>query len=149
MKAGATKGTVVMALFLLAEEAVRIFQKGESVRYRFREVPMDIAFEGAVHPVHFRVFDTDPDNVLLITDQLPDTTINFAYPTHIVRFGRAYEIDDSFAYHHVSEAFEHQRFIRGRKLLVEEEHTIANCLTLRDGHAWVEAKTHVGAYWFQ
>jgi hypothetical protein len=104
-----------------------------------------IGFDAALK----KVFDTDPDNVLLITEQLPDTQINFAYPTHVVRFGRAYEIDDSFAYHHVSEAFEHQRFIRGRELLVEEEYAIANCLTLHDGHVWLEAKTRVGAYWFQ
>ena len=96
-----------------------------------------------------KAFDADPSCVLLVTEHIPHAMVRFAYRTHVLRFARIYEVDSSFAYHHVAEAFEHHRFTKGRALVLQEEVDIARHLTLRDAHVWLDSKARVGVYWFE
>ena len=96
-----------------------------------------------------KAFDAGPFHVLLITEYVPHGMVRFAYRTHVLRFARSYEVDSSFAYHHVIEAFEHRRFTKGRTLALGEEVDIARRLTFREDHVWIDSQARVGAYWFE
>ena len=104
-----------------------------------------IGFDGALE----KAFGADPAHVLLITEHVPRTMIRFAYRTHVLRFAKTFDVDDSFAYHHIAEAFEHHRFMKGKALDLQEEADIVRQLIFRDGHFWLDARARVGAYWFQ
>jgi len=96
-----------------------------------------------------KIFDANPANVLVATEHVPGTVMRFASRSHTMRFARTYDTDSSFAYHHMDEVFQHHRFKRGRALSSEEELSLRQRVTLRDGHLWIPDPARVGMYWFQ
>ena len=96
-----------------------------------------------------KIFDANPANVLVATEHVPGTVMRFSSRSHTMRFARTYDTDGSFAYHHIDEVFQHHRFKKGRALSSEEELSLRQRLTLRDGHLWIPDSARVGMYWFQ
>ena len=89
----------------------------------------------------------NPGHIFLVTEHIPGNMIRFAYSSHVVRLARVCETDDSFVYHNVGEAFECQRYEKGRPLCPREELELAQRLSLRDGHFWLNAVAKIGMYW--
>ena len=95
-----------------------------------------------------KVFRADPAHVFLVTEHIPQSMIRFAYQSHVLRFARTCDADDSFAYHKLNEVFECQRYEKGRKLSPVEENALIERVRMRDDHYWLDATTKVGMYWF-
>ncbi len=95
-----------------------------------------------------KVFRADPVNVFIVTEHVSETVIRFSYASHTMRFARSYEADDSFAYHHMDEVFEHHRFLKGKALASKEKDDLIRRVAVRDNHIWMEATAQVGMYWF-
>ncbi len=103
----------------------------------------EIGFEGALE----KVFAADPAHVLVVTEYVPGSFVRFAYASHVVAFGRTYAADSSFAYHHLSEVFDHHRYKAGRDLTLDEKRVLAHRVVRKDDHLWLEEQAHVGMYW--
>jgi len=104
-----------------------------------------LGFNGALQ----KIFDANPANVLVATEHVPGTVMRFASRSHTMRFARTYDTDSSFAYHHMDEVFQHHSFKKERALSSEEEFSLRQRVTLRDGHLWIPDCARVGMYWFQ
>jgi ubiquinone/menaquinone biosynthesis C-methylase UbiE len=95
-----------------------------------------------------KVFRADPRNIFVVTEHIPEAMIRFSYASHTLRFAATYEADNSFAYHHLEEVFDHHRFKKGQMLLPEEKTAIMKKIVFRDKHIRIHATAQVGMYWF-
>jgi hypothetical protein len=71
------------------------------------------------------------------------------HESHVVAFARAYRADSSFAYHHLSEVFDHHRYKTGHDLSTKEKKALVHKVVARDGHLWLKDIAHVGMYWLR
>ena len=102
-------------------------------------------FDGALE----KIFAADPANVLVVTEHVPGTVVRFAYQSHTVVCAKACETDSSYGYHDLDEVLEHYRFKKGANLTRNEEMTIINRMTVKDGHLWIRESARVGMYWLR
>ena len=64
-------------------------------------------------------------------------------------FTKSYEVDSSYAYHHLNEMVEHWAFKKGRSLHRDEIEDIKKKIVLQDRHLWIKDKAQVMMCWWK
>ena len=105
-----------------------------------------IGFEEALA----KVFRARPENVFFISEVgLPDIRAKWRHEDYSVIFTRSYEVDSSYAYHHLNEMLEHWTFKKGRKLQPDEVRTLKEKIVLQGGHLWMKDTAQVMMCWWK
>jgi hypothetical protein len=105
----------------------------------------EIGFRAALK----KAFHTGPNHLLLVTELCNNTEPLWPESNYRMLFSTSYEIDSSFAYHHIEEAREHWIFKKGKKLCLYEEEEIRERLIYQEGHFWLKDRAQVGLFWWE
>jgi SAM-dependent methyltransferase len=104
-----------------------------------------IGFEEALA----KVFRATPANVLLISEvRPPDIRVKWQYGDYRAIFTKFYEVDSSYAYHHLSEMVEHWTLKKGRPLQADEIRSLKERLFLQAGHFWLRDTARIMMCWW-
>lgn len=96
-----------------------------------------------------KIFRLHPKHVFLVTEVgFPEIKLKWKYDDYQMLFAKSYQLDDSFAYHCISEVIEHWEFKKGRSLHPAEVLKIKAMISFRDGHMWIDEKAYMGMYWW-
>ena len=105
-----------------------------------------IGFEEALA----KVFRARPANVLLISEvKPPEIRVKWRYGDYTMIFTKSYEIDSSYAYHHLNEMVEHWTFKKGRPSNPMKFRTLKEKIVLEDGHLWIKDTAQVMMCWWK
>jgi SAM-dependent methyltransferase len=104
-----------------------------------------IGFDAALE----KIFASDATHVLIATEHIPTAVMRFAYESHVIAFARTYKTDSSFAYHRLSQVFDHHRYKTDREPDTAEKRSLTDRAVARDGHLWLEDQAQVGMYWLR
>jgi len=96
-----------------------------------------------------KVFKTGAENVVVITERLPDIKVSWRYGDYSMLFTKSYETESSFAYHHMAEVLDHHTFKKGAHLSAHEELEIKSKLSFENDHLCIKDKAYVSMYWWQ
>jgi ubiquinone/menaquinone biosynthesis C-methylase UbiE len=105
----------------------------------------EIGFEAALK----KAFHVGPNHLFLVTELYQDTKLPWPQTGYRMLFSKSYEIESSFAYHHIDEAKEHWAFKNGGKLCPNQEKEVTEQLTFRDDHWGLRDRVRVGIYWWE
>lgn len=107
---------------------------------------MGMGFERALK----RIFLAKPKNVLIITELgMPDIKVKWQYGCYRMLLSNCYEADNSFAYHHINEVYEHYALKKGRPLSWDEITSLKARLVYENDHFWIKDTAYVGIFWWQ
>lgn len=106
---------------------------------------MEIPFTASLR----KIFAMKPRNVLLITE-LEKVRNRIVYETnnYELQLARTYYADTSFAYHNLTEAYEHYQSRLSKKLSLVERKNIYKTLIFESGHFWKREETLVGMFYW-
>jgi SAM-dependent methyltransferase len=97
-----------------------------------------------------KVFRARPENVLLISEVgPPEVRVKWRYGNYTMAFTKSYEIDGSYAYHHLREMEAHWSFKKGRSLQPDEIRNLKEKIVVEDGHLWMKDRARVTMYWWK
>jgi len=99
-----------------------------------------MAFQKALE----KVFQTRTKHVFLVyeIDSL-FPPINHFYENYKLIFHKSYEVEDSFAYHHLGEVLGHWESLYGHPLNSEEREELKNRISVHRGHLWIKNSSQV------
>ena len=66
-----------------------------------------------------------------------------------LHFAKYHEIESSFAYHTIDEAWEHGEFKKGRELSYGEQSDVRSRLSFQDEHYWARDHATIGMFWWE
>ena len=105
-----------------------------------------IGFEEALE----KVFRARPENVFLISEVgPPDIRVKWQYGNYTMIFTKSYEVDSSYAYHHLNEMVQHWTFKKGRMLPPDEIRALGEKIVLQGGHLWMKDTAQVMMCWWK
>jgi SAM-dependent methyltransferase len=105
-----------------------------------------IGFEEALA----KVFRARPENVFFISEVgWPDIRAKWRHEDYTLIFTKSYEVDGSYAYHHLNEMLEHWTFKKGRPLQSDEVRTLKEKIVLQGGHLWMKDTAQVMMCWWK
>jgi len=105
-----------------------------------------IGFEEALA----KIFRARPENVFLISEVgPPDIRVKWQHGDYTMIFTKSYEVDSSYAYHHMNEMVEHWTFKKGRMLQPDEIRTLKERIVLQGGHLWMRDTAQVMMCWWK
>jgi SAM-dependent methyltransferase len=97
-----------------------------------------------------KVFRARPENFFLISEVVPpDIRVKWQYGNYTMSFTKSYEVDSSYAYHHLNEMVQHWTFKKGRMLQPDEIRTLKEKIVLQDGHLWMRDSAQVMMFWWK
>ena len=97
-----------------------------------------------------KIFRARPENVFLISEVgPPDIRVKWQHGDYTMIFTKSYEVDSSYAYHHMNEMVEHWTFKRGRMLQPDEIRTLKERIVLQGGHLWMRDTAQVMMCWWK
>jgi hypothetical protein len=96
-----------------------------------------------------KTFKTGARNILVITERLPEIKLPWLYGDYSMLFTKSYETESSFAYHQMTEVWDHHIFKKGSRLCLEEEREIRSRLSFEDDHVCIKDMAYVSMYWWQ
>lgn len=96
-----------------------------------------------------KAFRTNARNVFVVTELVPGIRTKRSYGDYSMLFTKTYEIDSVFAYHRLTEVWDHYANKKGRPLSPAEELEIRKTLTFEDEHIVIKNKAYVAKYWWQ
>jgi SAM-dependent methyltransferase len=97
-----------------------------------------------------KMFRTRPANVFLISEVgPPDVRVKWHYENYTAVFMKSYEVDSSYAYHHLNEMVEHWTFKKGRGLQADEVQALKEKIVLQGGHLWMKDTAQVMMCWWK
>ncbi|MCX8031705.1 MAG: methyltransferase domain-containing protein [Thermodesulfovibrionales bacterium] len=96
-----------------------------------------------------KIFKFKPKHVFVVTELgFPEIKLKWKYGDYQMLFAKSYQVEDSFAYHCLSEVIEHWEFKKGRSLHPAEILEIRSTLSFRDGHMWIDDRAYMGMFWW-
>jgi SAM-dependent methyltransferase len=105
-----------------------------------------MSFEAALA----KVFRAGPAHVLLVSEaRPPDVRVKWHYENYTLVFMKSYEVDSSYAYHHLNEMVEHWTFKKGRVLQLEDIPALRERIVLQGGHLWIKDTAQVMMCWWK
>ncbi len=105
-----------------------------------------IGFEEALA----KMFRARPGNIFLISEvRPPDGRVKWRYGDYTMAFTTSYEVDSSYAYHHLNEMVEHWAFKKGRVLQPAEIHALKQRIVVQGGHLWMRYTAQVMMCWWR
>jgi SAM-dependent methyltransferase len=97
-----------------------------------------------------KVFRSRPENVFLISEVgPPEIRRRWHYGDYKMVFTKSYEVDSSYAYHHLDEMVQHWTFKKGRTLQPEEIRAMRESIVLQGGHLWMKDTAQVMMCWWK
>lgn len=97
-----------------------------------------------------KIFRARPENVFLISEVgPPDIRVKWQHGDYTMIFTKSYEVDSSYAYHHMNEMVEHWTFKKGRMLQPDEIRTLKERIVLQGGHLWMRDTAQVMMCWWK
>ena len=97
-----------------------------------------------------KAFRARPGNVLLVSELgPPEIRVKWQYGDYTTVFTKSYEVDSSYAYHHLNEMVEHWAFKKGRTLHPDEIADIKRRIILQGGHLWIKDTARVMMCWWK
>lgn len=97
-----------------------------------------------------KIFRTGPRNVVLITElEPPAICMKWPFGDYTTVFTKSFEVDNSYAYHHLNEVVEHWTFIKGRVLQPHEMSDLKKKIILKDGHLWIKHTSRILMRWWK
>jgi SAM-dependent methyltransferase len=97
-----------------------------------------------------KVFRARPENVLLISEvKPPEIWMKWQHGDYTIIFTKSYEVDSSYAYHHMNEIVEHWTFKKGRGLQPDEIRALKEKIVLDAGHLWMKDTAQVMMCWWK
>jgi hypothetical protein len=93
-----------------------------------------------------KAFRTDARNMFVVTELAPGIRTKWSYGDCSMLFAKTYETDCFFAYHHLTEVWDHHAYKKSCPLSPEEELEIRANLTVEDGHVVIKDKAYVSMY---
>jgi hypothetical protein len=97
-----------------------------------------------------KVFRARPAHVLLVSEAGPPAVrVKWHYENYTAVFMKSYEVDSSYAYHHLNEMVEHWTFKKGRGLQADEIDALKGKLVLDAGHLWIRDTAQVMMCWWK
>ena len=97
-----------------------------------------------------KIFRARPENVFLISEVgPPDIRVKWQQGDYTMIFTKSYEVDSSYAYHHMNEMVEHWTFKKGRMLQPDEIRTLKERIVLQGGHLWMRDTAQVMMCWWK
>jgi SAM-dependent methyltransferase len=97
-----------------------------------------------------KVFRARPENVLLISEvRPPDIRVKWQYGNYTMIFTKSYEVDSSYAYHHLNEMIEHWTFKKGRSLYPDEIRDLKKKIILQGSHLLMKDTAQVMMCWWK
>jgi SAM-dependent methyltransferase len=97
-----------------------------------------------------KIFRARPGNVFLISEvRSPDIRMKWQHGNYTMIFAKSYEVDSSYAYHHMNEMVDHWTFKKGRMLQPDEIGTLKERIVLQGGHLWMRDTAQVMMCWWK
>jgi SAM-dependent methyltransferase len=97
-----------------------------------------------------KIFRARPGNVFLISEVgPPDIRVKWQHGDYTMIFTKSYEVDSSYAYHHMNEMVEHWTFKKGRMLQPDEIRTLKERIVLQGSHLWMRDTAQVMMCWWK
>jgi SAM-dependent methyltransferase len=97
-----------------------------------------------------KVFRARPENVFLISEVgPPEIRVRWHYGDYKMVFTKSYEVDSSYAYHHLDEMAQHWTFKKGRTLQPDEIRALRESIVLQGGHLWIKDTAQVMMCWWK
>ncbi len=96
-----------------------------------------------------KAFKTGAENVFVITERLPDVKVPWSQGDYSMLFTKSYEAESSFAYHEMTEVWEHYTYKKGCALCTNEQLEIEAKLSFEEQHIYIRDKALVGMYWWK
>jgi hypothetical protein len=95
-----------------------------------------------------KIFRARPGNVFLISEVgPPHIRVKWQHGDYTMIFTKSYEVDSSYAYHHMNEMVEHWTFKKGRMLQPDEIRTLKERIVLQGGYLWMRDTAQVMMCW--
>jgi SAM-dependent methyltransferase len=105
--------------------------------------------EAGFEPSLTKAFKTGARNVFVVTERLPEIKIHWSCGDYSMLFIKSYETESSFAYHQMSEVWDHHTYNKGGLLSAHEMLNIRAKLSFENEHICIKDKAYVGMYWWQ
>jgi SAM-dependent methyltransferase len=97
-----------------------------------------------------KVFRAGPAHVLLVSEAGPlGVRLKWHYENYTAVFMKSYEVDSSYAYHHLNEMVEHWTFKKGRALQTDEIQALKERIVLQGAHLWMKDTAQVMMCWWK
>jgi SAM-dependent methyltransferase len=97
-----------------------------------------------------KVFRAGPAHVLLVSEAGPPAVrVKWHYENYTAAFMKSYEVESSYAYHHLNEMVEHWAFKKGRALQADEIQALKERIVLQGGHLWMKDTAQVMMCWWK
>lgn len=147
---------------LLYEEIKRTGINNVSIEIRkWEDIPLDeiaghdlIIASNSLHVTEVgfllsleKIFWAKPKNIFIVTEKhFADLTSKENYLGYEMMFEKYYEIESSYAYHSLEDAFEHWTFKNGRMPVYNDKIELMLQLKYENGHLWKKGYTTVGIF---
>jgi len=97
-----------------------------------------------------KVFRARAKNVFLVLElSSPHIWVKGFYGNYTVLFTKSYEVDNSYAYHHLNEMIEHWTFIKGRTPQHDEISDLKKRSIYQEGHLWIKHTSRIMMCWWK
>ncbi|NTW57661.1 MAG: methyltransferase domain-containing protein [Nitrospirae bacterium] len=96
-----------------------------------------------------KAFYAEPKRLFLATELTDRFSVKIEHNGYDLHFAKYHEVESSFAYHDIDQAWEHAEFKKGRELSFSEQSDVHSRLSFRDGHYWVEDRSTIGMFWWE
>jgi ubiquinone/menaquinone biosynthesis C-methylase UbiE len=105
-----------------------------------------IGFEEALR----KVFRTRAKNIFLVFELNPPYIgLNGSYEGYRMLFKKFYEIENSFAYHHLDEMIEHWTLMKGKPPQSDEVIDLKKRIIFQEGHLWIKNTSQIMMCWWK
>jgi hypothetical protein len=96
-----------------------------------------------------RTFASRPKRVFLATELTDRFEVKIQHNGYDLHFAKYQEVESSFAYHTIDEAWEHEEFKKGRELSHGEQSDVRSRLSFQNEHYWVWDRATIGMFWWE
>jgi hypothetical protein len=96
-----------------------------------------------------RAFLSRPKRVFLATELTERFEVQIQHDGYALHFAKYHEVECSFAYHSIDEAWEHEEFKKGRELSWRERSDVRSKLSFQDEHYWIRDRATIGMFWWE
>jgi SAM-dependent methyltransferase len=96
-----------------------------------------------------KAFLTKPKRIFLATELTDRFEVQIQHDGYDLHFAKYHEVESSFAYHDIDQAWEHEEFKKGRPLSFGEQSDVRSRLSFQDEHYWASDRATIGMFWWE
>jgi len=95
------------------------------------------------------IFRFNPRWVFLVSELYPGIEALPVRENYTLQSAQYYEVESSFAYHHMGEVLDHWAYKKGGSLAAQEVRDITSIIKYHDDHYWIKDSATVGMFWWE